>query len=98
MLHAQMLNLFHRYKNMQNMQQTLVLATGDGNDNQFQTSFSTVVETVLKEGWHVELWTWENSLNKHYFTIQEKFPDGITINYLDSHRSKITFKEQFKKK
>lgn len=94
MLHAQIFNLFHRYKRTQK-KQVLVLVTGDGNINESQTSFPIVVETVLQEGWGVELWSWKQSLNDTFFKIQRLLPHGFTINYLDPHREQITFEQRY---
>jgi hypothetical protein len=95
MLHAQILKLLTLYRDTRNKQQILVLVTGDGNRNYNQTSFRSVVEMVLQtEGWKVELWSWEQSLNQIFFNIQEIFPDTMTIKYLDPYRAEITFEEQ----
>lgn len=44
---------------------TIVLATGDGNEGQFnEEGFLGVVRTALKKGWRVELYAWEGSLSR----------------------------------
>ena len=95
MLHAHIFNLLRRYKRTQT-KQVLVLVTGDGNINKNQTSFPIVVETALKEGWGVEIWSWEQSLSNAFLKIQRILPRGFTINYLDPHREKFTFEQQYK--
>jgi hypothetical protein len=95
MLHAQIFKAFMSYKNTLT-QQVLVLVTGDGNKNSGQTSFPSTVEEVLKSGWNVELWSWEQSLNQRFREIEKQFPTRMTIKYLDSYRAKITFEQKLK--
>ncbi|CAF3843156.1 unnamed protein product [Rotaria magnacalcarata] len=91
MLHAQILQLLHIYKDTQTRSQVLVLVTGDGNINGGRTSFLQSVESVLTSNWSVELWSWERSLSQHFLSTQRFFPSRMTIKYLDSYRNDITF-------
>ena len=43
----------------------IVLVTGDGNVSQFnKEGFRSCMCTVLKKGWHVELYAWESGLSQ----------------------------------
>ena len=43
----------------------IVLVTGDSNISQFnKEGFRGCMRTVLKKGWHVELYTWESRLSQ----------------------------------
>jgi hypothetical protein len=45
---------------------TLVLVTGDGNDNGKTTSFPRTVMGAIKQGWNVEVVAWKQSLSSAY--------------------------------
>ncbi len=45
---------------------TLVLVTGDGNDNGKTTSFPRTVMGAIKQGWAVEIVSWRQSLSSTY--------------------------------
>ncbi|CAF4623866.1 unnamed protein product, partial [Rotaria socialis] len=95
MLHSQIQNLILRNNSHQgNVQQRLVLITGDGNANDNRTNFPDIVNIALNYGWTVELWSWEISMNKKFSDIQRRNPSKMSINYLDQYRSKITFKQK----
>lgn len=95
MLHAQIYKLILDNQSRQgNVQQHLILITGDGNSNDNRTSFPNVVSKALDNGWTVDLWTWRASLSRKFNEIQEKYPSEMKINYLDQARSKITFREK----
>lgn len=96
MLHAQILDRLHSYRDILNRRQVLVLVTGDGNINHGQTSFPITVERVLTSNWSVELWSWKQSLSETYFNTQKLFPDRMTINYLDPYRKDITYEKTFR--
>lgn len=91
MLHLKILDLLYYYKSTREKQQVLVLMTGDGNDNHKQTNFPITVERVIEDNWKVELWSWKRSLGYRFRNIQEVYPTGISINYLDDYRDEITF-------
>lgn len=96
MLHAQIYDILLSHHDTTTIKQVLVLVTGDGNTNHGKTSFSNVIERVLKTNWHVELWSWEHSLSQRFSEIQKHFPTQMTIKYLDPHRDEITFEEKTK--
>ena len=95
MLHAQIYKLILDNQPRQgNVQQHLILITGDGNSNDQRTSFPDVVSMALDNGWTVDLWAWQASLSRKFNKIKEKYPSKMQINYLDQFRSKITFREK----
>eukprot|EP01031_Cornospumella_fuschlensis_P027134 gene27134-32778_t len=73
---------------------TLVLLTGDGNDNDGRASFFSAVSKALENGWAVELWTWRLSVSRNYLDLLMNYGDiGLfKIMYLDLYRDDITFK------
>ncbi|CAF4027515.1 unnamed protein product [Rotaria sordida] len=99
MLHSQIQNLI--LKNLShrgNIQQILILISGDGNANNNRTSFPDIVTIALEHGWTVELWSWKASLSTKFSAIQRKYPSKMKIKHLDPYRSKITFKQQSQQK
>jgi hypothetical protein len=76
--------------------QHLILITGDGNENDNRTSFPGMVTIAIDYGWTVEIWGWKECFSGKFSQIQQKYPDKFTINYLDTYRSKITFREKQK--
>jgi hypothetical protein len=74
-------------------QHTLVLLTGDGNNNDGMVSFYEVVNLALMQGWKVELWTWKLALSKNYFNYLNSYSGtgNFKIFYLDDYRDIITY-------
>eukprot|EP01033_Poteriospumella_lacustris_P000882 gene882-635_t len=74
---------------------TLVLLTGDGNDNHGRASFAKSVELALRHGWKVEVWAWKLSTNVKYREMQKAYADygRFSLNYLDEFREHITFQQ-----
>eukprot|EP00750_Incisomonas_marina_P019508 INCI3472.1.p1 GENE.INCI3472.1~~INCI3472.1.p1 ORF type:complete len:833 (+),score=122.25 INCI3472.1:98-2596(+) len=69
---------------------TLVLLTGDGNDNGGRASFLDAVDHAVAEGWKVEVWCWKSCAAKVY---RERAANGaIKLRLLDSHRDHICFR------
>jgi hypothetical protein len=95
MLHSQIQNFILKNK-VNKEKQHLVLITGDGNDNDKRTNFPDIVTIAIDYGWTVEIWGWNASFSGKFSEIQQKYPQKIQINYLDTHRSKITFREKQK--
>lgn len=71
--------------------QKLVLATGDGNLSDFDTSFVRQTERALKQGWKVEIWSWEEQLSGRYNSIEVPSHKALQINLLDNYYKKVTF-------
>lgn len=74
---------------------TLVLLTGDGNDNHGRASFAKSVELALRHGWKVEVWAWKLCTNSKYREMQKAYADygHFSLNYLDEFRDHITFQQ-----
>ena len=81
---------------------TLVLCTGDGNDNDGEPSFWEAVNLALAQGWSVILWSWKCVLNNRYLSLQDQFlhstgpwsqagAGDFQVMLLDNHRDCITF-------
>ena len=71
--------------------QQLIIATGDGNQGEFGTSFDEQVGRALKRGWDVEVWSWQAQLSGRFSGI--RLPSGAApeIMLLDEHYKSITF-------
>lgn len=71
---------------------TLVLLSGDGNNNYGKGTFPECAERALQQGWRVEVWAWKGSTNKRYRRLQIKFPTQFSLVWLDTHRGEITYR------
>jgi hypothetical protein len=71
--------------------QTLVIASGDGRDSQFRTSFPGQAERALKKGWNVEFWSWGEQLTSKYDPLCRKYPGRVTVKKLDPYYRSTTF-------
>ncbi|KAK3703762.1 hypothetical protein QZH41_008442 [Actinostola sp. cb2023] len=63
----------------------LVLASGDGmkGKSENSTSFPGCATMALDKGWSVEVYSWKHSLSAEWLKLAKKYPDHLTINYLD---------------
>ena len=71
---------------------TLVLLTGDGNDNDGRTTFLDVVQKALLHNvhglkWRVHLWAWKAGLNSEYKKLLKD--PNFKIYYLDDYREEL---------
>lgn len=75
---------------------TLVLLTGDGNNNQGNASLFATVEHALGAGWNVELWCWRLSASKNYRRLADQYSSSgrFRLSFLDNYRDEIMFKKQ----
>ncbi|KAF2268400.1 hypothetical protein CC78DRAFT_540697 [Lojkania enalia] len=66
---------------------TMVLATGDGAAAEYSDGFLAHVERALKRGWHVELVSWKQQINRAYTKkkFQMKWMGNFKIIYLDDY-------------
>ncbi|KAK3739184.1 hypothetical protein QZH41_017335, partial [Actinostola sp. cb2023] len=71
----------------------LVLASGDGmkGKSENSTSFPGCATMALDKGWSVEVYSWKHSLSAEWLKLAKKYPDHLTINYLDKYVNHITF-------
>lgn len=66
------------------IQKTIVLATGDGNPSAHHNlDFLTSIESALKSGYYVELFSFGESLNSRYKRLTMLYGDKLRIVYLD---------------
>jgi len=71
---------------------TLVIATGDGNNNDSLTSFPKTVFAAAQAGMRVEIWSWSYTRSKNYQRIVDHFTDGrVTLHDLDPHFNNIVY-------
>ena len=71
--------------------QTLVIASGDGRESEWGTSFPGQAERALKRGWSVEVWSWEEQLTGRYRGLDHVYPGQVTVQALDPFYRSITF-------
>jgi hypothetical protein len=71
--------------------QTLVLATGDGAEGKFGTSFLQQVQRALKRGWCVDVYSWKRLLSHNFLRLAKRQPDKIKVIELEKYYSSITF-------
>lgn len=71
--------------------QTLVLATGDGKDGQFQTSFTKQIERALARRWNVIVWSWTEQLSGRFKAIPVPPGQSVDIKPLDPFYKQVTF-------
>ena len=72
---------------------TLVLLTGDGNDNDGRTNFPQIVANALSQNtndcvkWKVEIWTWASAKSSEYDRFDSN--DNFRVNLLDDYRNEL---------
>lgn len=71
--------------------QTLVIASGDGRDSQWKTSFPAQAERALKAGWNVEVWSWAEQLTGKYDPLRRTYPGRVIVATLDQYYKSVTF-------
>ena len=69
---------------------TVVLTTGDGNDNGGRTSFPAMAERLARDGFVVEIACWRQSCSRAYERLSRS--GLVRLRYLDEHRENITFR------
>jgi len=87
MLHLKIANALLDYE----PPQTLVIASGDGQDSQWETSFPRQAERALKRGWNVEVWSWSKQLTGKYNPLCRAYPGRVIVKTLDPFFKSITF-------
>ncbi|MBK6911322.1 MAG: hypothetical protein IPH10_10415 [bacterium] len=71
--------------------QTLVLATGDGKNSDFGTSFPELIEVALKAGWTAELWSWDAGRNRKYAALEQRSGGRFSVYSLDPYYYSVTY-------
>lgn len=74
--------------------QTLILASGDGNESEFGTSFIKQIERALKHGWKVIVWSWKDQLSGKFRQLAKTNGGNLSVNHFDDHYWSITFIQQ----
>jgi hypothetical protein len=87
MLHLKIANALLDY----DPPQVLVLATGDGGDGDFNTSFTKQIERALKRGWKVVIWSWKEQLSGRLLSLVSRSNGMLSISYLDWHYRSVVF-------
>ena len=64
---------------------TLVIGTGDGNDNGGLESFPRLVIAAVRAGINVEIWSWREALSQRYRALARQYPNKVSVHLLDSH-------------
>lgn len=73
-------------------QQTLVVLTGDGNDNGgVWASFRELIHQALQKGWKVEVWSWTRGMSRVYKTCSDEYVGNFKLMNLDAYRDEITY-------
>lgn len=67
-----------------NPRRTLVLLTGDGNTNNGRATFPESVEIALRNGWRVEVHSWQRSTSHVYRTFAEQYYTHFKLKFLDN--------------
>jgi hypothetical protein len=83
-----------RSSKKENRKKTLVVVTGDGNDNNGRPSIFEAVGNALSQEWKVELWGWEACTSQKYKEYKAKYPGAMSIFSLDDHRERITYRRR----
>ena len=68
-------------------QHTLVLLTGDGNQNGGASSFPDCIQAAMQKGWRVEVWCWRRKSSKVYERFAMEYPSSFVLSYLDERSS-----------
>ncbi len=62
----------------------LVLATGDGNNNNGEENFPDIIRHAVAEGFDVKVYSYRHALSNQYLKLHDDFPSDVTICYLDT--------------
>ena len=74
------------------VQDILVLVTGDGSESQASSSFTRLATAAATRGWQVHVWSWEQSLSGKFKDLKQRYSDNISILFLDKEKGQITFR------
>ncbi len=87
MLHLKIANVLLDYE----PPQMLVLATGDGKEGNYQTSFTKQIERALKRDWTVMIWSWKEQLSGRFQMLTPSPKGVLSICDLDPFYKSIVF-------
>lgn len=86
-LQAQIWKALSKSYNFAIAQHTLVLLTGDGNQNGGASSFPDCIQAAMQKGWRVEVWCWRGKSSKVYERFAMEYPSSFVLSYLDEGSS-----------
>ncbi len=69
----------------------MIIVTGDGRVTSQGSSFTQQARRAAKRGWHIEIWSWADSLSPLLRNTRTEFPDLIKIFKLDDRHRSIVF-------
>jgi hypothetical protein len=69
---------------------TLIVLTGDGNNNNNGTSFPEIIQLAL-DRWKVEIWGWRTSMSNVYKKFLENYGSKFSLHYFDDYKDTIVF-------
>jgi hypothetical protein len=93
-LHAQAMDIIlsrHRFGDLPH-ENTLVLCTGDGNNNNGLSNFVKVVQYAVFLQWKVEIWSWIHTRSHHFHELHFEYPELVSIHDLDDHADRLIIK------
>lgn len=98
--HGLIAEMLHSVINHQGEGRTLILVSGDGNDNGDANgpSFHTVVRQAIRSGWKVEVWSWRANCSRRYRQLASEMADNphFSLNYLDNYRDELVNWQPYK--
>ena len=71
--------------------QTLVIASGDGRESTYRTSYPGQAERALRQGWLIEVWSWLEQLSGRFRELGRIYPGRVVVRVLDPYYRSITF-------
>ena len=91
-LHGEIRTIFCNYGERKG---TIVLLSGDGNANKDHThqskdqrendAFPPLMQDAMVRGFHVEVWSWKNSLSSEFLKLQDTWYNEMTIKFFDDY-------------
>jgi hypothetical protein len=88
-LHAQAMNIVMERQGDQSGENTLVLCTGDGNDNHGFSNFVNVARNTARMGWRVEIWSWKHCNSQNFVSLVQEYRSCMRLYHLDTFASRI---------
>eukprot|EP00808_Paulinella_micropora_P009322 g34559.t1 len=76
----------------------IILASGDGNDNEGHGGFPNQLELALKHGFDVEVYSWKRCLSPVFRKMQQSHPYRLRVFLLDTDQHLFLFNEKRAKK
>ncbi|GAA0539458.1 hypothetical protein FHS83_003712 [Rhizomicrobium palustre] len=87
MLHFRIANALLDYE----APQTLIIASGDGRENNRDASFPNQIRRALRRGWDVEVYSWSEQLNGLFARMASEGDGHLIVRTLNPYYSSLTF-------